>query len=241
MRRLVAELCQPRADCGDSRAAANQYHFVDGGGFEFCVAQGPLAAGEGSIDQRCDHLLELVSAEREVHGSVRAQIDLECCLLFGAQANLDGFGGCPNRLQDEWIMCAALRLVGLSGGEDPVADQLVEIIAAQVCVAGGGEYPKDAFVDTQNRDVEGPAAQVVDQDGAVLTAVDAVGQGRCCGFDDDAQAFNACESCGVLGCLALSVVELGGDRDDRSLDCLAKRCFRGLLEFLQDQRGDLFG
>ena len=44
---------------------------------------------------------------------------------------------------------------------------------------------------------------------------------------------------GVLGRLALGVVEVGGDGDDRLRDLLAELGFGGLLHLLQDEGGDL--
>ncbi len=44
---------------------------------------------------------------------------------------------------------------------------------------------------------------------------------------------------GVLGRLALGVVEVGRDRDDRLLDLLAEIGFRRFLHLLQDEGRDL--
>jgi hypothetical protein len=46
---------------------------------------------------------------------------------------------------------------------------------------------------------------------------------------------------GVLGRLALGVVEVGRDGDDRAVDLLAEVVLGGLLEVLEDERGDLLG
>src|SRR4029079_1786044 len=46
---------------------------------------------------------------------------------------------------------------------------------------------------------------------------------------------------GVLGRLALGVVEVGGNGDDGLVDLLAEMGFRGLLHLLQDEGGDLRG
>ena len=43
---------------------------------------------------------------------------------------------------------------------------------------------------------------------------------------------------GILGGLALGIVEIGGDGNDRFVDLVAQVSFRGFLEFPQDHRGD---
>ena len=100
----------------------------------------------------------------------------------------------------------SMPLSFLNSAAHPVHDALVEVVAAQAVVAGGGQHLDHAVVDVQNRDVEGAAAQVVDHDllGALL--IHAVGQGRGGGLVDDALDVQTGDLAGVLGGLALGVV-----------------------------------
>ncbi len=61
------------------------------------------------------------------------------------------------------------------------------------------------------------------------------------GFVDDAQHFKARDLAGVLGGLALGVVEVGGDRDNGLRHFLAQIAFGGFLHLLQDEGADLAG
>ena len=72
----------------------------------------------------------------------------------------------------------------------------------------------------------------------LVEAVGERGRGR---LVDDAQHLEAGDLAGVLGRLALGVVEIGGHGDDRLLDLLAEIGFGGLLHLLQDEGGDLRG
>jgi hypothetical protein len=54
--------------------------------------------------------------------------------------------------------------------DQPVHDPLVEVLAAEVGVAGGRADLEDALVELEDRDVEGAAAQVVDRDGSRVSA-----------------------------------------------------------------------
>ena len=98
---------------------------------------------------------------------------------------------------------------------------------------------EDAVGDLEHRHVERAAAEVEDQDRLVLFLVEAVGQ---CGrgrLVDDALDLETGDLAGVLGGLALVVVEVGGHRDHRAVDTLAEVCLGVGLQLLQDHRADL--
>ena len=122
---------------------------------------------------------------------------------------------------------------------EPVDDRLVEVVAAEVVVARGGLDLEDAVPDLQHGHVERAAAEVEDEDGLVRLLVEAVGQRRGGRLVDDALDVEAGDAAGVLRRLALVVVEVGGNGDDRGVDALAEVGLRVRLELLQDHRGDL--
>ena len=133
----------------------------------------------------------------------------------------------------------ALLLLELVG---QIVDQPhVEVFAAQERVAVGGLHLEHAVADFENGNIEGAAAEVVDRDGAGLLLVEAVGERGRGRLVDDAQHFEAGDLAGVLGGLALGVVEVGGNGDDGLLDLAAEIGFRRLLHLLQDEGGDLRG
>jgi hypothetical protein len=121
-----------------------------------------------------------------------------------------------------------LLLLELLG--DPVHHALVEVVTAEMRVAVGGLHLEDALADLEDRDVEGAAAEVVDRDRLVLLLVEAVGERGRRGLVDDAQHLEAGDLAGVLGRLALAVVEVRGDRDDGLRDLLAQIGLGGLLQ-----------
>ena len=131
----------------------------------------------------------------------------------------------------------ALLLLELVG---EIVDQAhVEVFAAEEGVAVGRLHLEHAVADFQDGNIEGAAAEVVDRDGAGLLLVEAVGERRRGRLVDDAQHFEAGDLAGVLGGLALRVVEVGRNGDDRLLDLGAEIGFRRLLHLLQDEGGDL--
>ena len=69
--------------------------------------------------------------------------------------------------------------------------QVVDVVAAEVGIAVGGDDFEDAVMQLQNRNIEGAAAQIVDGDDAVLLFIETVGQRRGGRFVDQAQALQA--------------------------------------------------
>ena len=118
----------------------------------------------------------------------------------------------------------------------------VEVLTAEERVARGREHLEHAVVDPQDRDVERAAAEVVDGDRLLLPVllepVRERGRRR---LVDDAEHFEARDAARVARGLALRVVEVRRDRDDRFLDLLAERFFAEFLDLAQRERGDLLG
>ena len=121
---------------------------------------------------------------------------------------------------------------------EPLDDPIVEVVAAEVRVAVGGLHFDHALADFEDRDVERAAAEVVDGDRLVLLLVEAVGQRRRGRLVDDAQDVEAGDLAGVLGGLALRVVEVRRHGDDRVGDLLAEVVLGRLLQLLQNHRRD---
>jgi len=110
-----------------------------------------------------------------------------------------------------------------------------------VRVSGSCFHLEEARVDVEHRDVEGPSAEVVDEDVLFVLFVETV-RNRCCGrFVDDAQDIQPRNDACVLGGLPLGVVEVGGDGDDGVGHFLAQLVFRNGFHLSQDHRGDFLG
>ncbi len=98
----------------------------------------------------------------------------------------------------------------------------VEVLAAEVRVAAGRLDAEHAVLDLEDRDVEGAAAEIVDGDHLALGLVEAVRERRRGRLVEDALDVEPGDAPGVLGGLALRVVEVGGHRDHRLGDRLAQ-------------------
>ena len=134
----------------------------------------------------------------------------------------------------------------LHGGEQVVDDALVPVVATELVVTAGGadldgrEAVVGVLADLEEGHVEGAATEVEDEDELVLLAlVEAVGEGRGGGLVDDAQDVEARDLTGLLGGLALVVVEVRGDGDDGVGHVLTEVGLGVALELLQDAGADL--
>ena len=115
----------------------------------------------------------------------------------------------------------------------------VEILAAEEGVAVGRLHLEHAVADLEDRDVERAAAKVVDGDRLAVVLLEPVGERGRGRLVDDAQHFKAGDLAGVLGRLALRVVEVSGNGDHRLGDGLAEIGLGGFLHLLEDEGGNL--
>jgi hypothetical protein len=209
-----------------------------------------LAGLDRAGDQFVDQRLQLGARELDVQvlrarriGRDVRQVDVG--LRAVGQLDLGLLGRFLQALQREHVLRQVDALVLLELGDDVVDDALVEVLAAQEGVAVGGQHFELLLAvdvgDLDDRDVEGAAAQVVHGDLAVALAVlvQAEGQGRGGGLVDDALDVQAGDAAGVLGGLALGVVEVRRHRDHGFRDGFAEVVFGGLLHLAQDVGGHL--
>ncbi len=241
VRLLAEQLLHHFLHFGHAGHAADQHHLVDLGGRKARVLERLL---DRLLHQIVDQRLEL--GARQLHGQVlrparvggdEGQVDLG--LGGRGQLDLGLLGRLLEALERELVAAQvdALLLLELVG---QVADQAhVEVFAAQEGVAIGRLHFEYAVADLEDRDVEGAAAEVVDRDGAALLLVESVGERGRGRLVDDAQHLEAGDLAGVLGGLALGVVEIGRHRDDGLVDRRPEMGLGRLLHFLQDEGGNL--
>ena len=116
---------------------------------------------------------------------------------------------------------------------------VVPVVAAQVGVAVGRLDLEHAVADLEDGHVKGAAAEVEHGDLFVLLLVEAVGQRSRGRLVDDAQDLEARDLAGVLGRLALGVVEIRRHRDHGLRDLLAEVGLGVGLQLAEDEGGNL--
>jgi len=171
-----------------------------------------------------------------VRGDER-QIDLG--LLRRAQLDLRLLRGFLEPLQSLPIVAQVDALVLLELVDEPVDHTLVEVVAAEVCVAVRGFHLEDTFAELEDRNVERATTEVVHGDDLVLLLVQAVREGCRGGLVDDPENLETRDLTRVLCRLALLVVEVSRNGDDRLRDLLAEVRLSIGLELLKDHCRDL--
>ena len=155
------------------------------------------------------------------------------------QLDLGLFRGFLEPLQREPVGAQVDAFLRLELVGEEIDDLGVEILAAEEGVAVGRLHLEHAVADLEDRDVERAAAKVIDRDRLAVVLVEAIGERRRGRLVDDAQHFEARDLAGVLGRLALGVVEISGDGDHRLGDVLAEKRLGGFLHLLEDEGAEI--
>ena len=245
----AGQLLHQVGDGGHAGGAADEDHVVDVGDLDAGLLDDVLERLAGALEQVLGEVLELGAGQvlvqmhralgghgqvlqRDAGGGGRGE------LLLGL------LRGLLQALQGDLVL-GQVRALGLGLLEQPVHDPLIPVVAAEAVVAGGGAHLDGGEVvlvlgDLEQGHVEGAAAQVEDQDELVLLALlQAVGQRGRGGLVDDALDVQARDLAGLLGGLALGVVEVGGHGDHRVGDLLAQVLLGVVLELHQRAGRDL--
>ena len=233
------------ADCGHAGHAAHEDDLLDVLGLEAGVLERLLDGPDGALDQVVRDLVQLGARERqlEVARAVAGECDerqVDGRRLRGGELDLGLLGLVVQPLQRHRVLGQVDALLALELGHHPVDDGLVEVVAAEVVVARGRLDLEHAVAQLEHGHVEGAAAEVEDQDGLIgAVLVEAVGERCGCRLVDDAQDVEAGDLAGVLGGLALCVVEVRRHRDHGVGHGLAEIRLGVGLELLQDHRREL--
>ena len=131
----------------------------------------------------------------------------------------------------------AVRVLEL--GDHPVDDPLVPVVTTEVRVPCGALDLEHALAELEHRHVEGPAAEIEDEDRDVVVLLQAVRERGRGGLVDDAQDLEPRDLAGLLGGLALGVAEVRGDGDDGLGDRVTEVGLGVALQLLEDARRDL--
>jgi hypothetical protein len=124
-----------------------------------------------------------------------------------------------------------------------VNETVVEVLTTQMGITGGGLDLEDALFDGKERHIESATTQVEDQNVALTLSllVETISDGSSCRLVDDTEDVETGNETGILGSLALGVVEVGRNRNDSIGDGTTEVGLGSLSHLGQDHGGDFFG
>jgi len=123
-----------------------------------------------------------------------------------------------------------------------VNDAIIEVLSTQMSVASGGFHFKDSVLDCEERHIESATTHVVDENIPLTSAffVQAIGDGCCSWFIDNAQDIETTDASGILGGLALRIVEVGWYCHNCIIHLCSKVGLGGFLHFREYHRRHFF-
>mmetsp|Transcript_25358 Transcript_25358/g.59170 ORF Transcript_25358/g.59170 Transcript_25358/m.59170 type:complete len:622 (+) Transcript_25358:339-2204(+) len=239
----VEEVLEQLLHLRDARGAADEHHLIDLRLLELGIVHHLLHGRERLLEEVNAELLEPRARERlrEVDAVVQT-LNLDAHLVLRRERALGALDLAAELLDRLLVLGRVRAVLALEDLEQVLDDAVVEILAAKVGIAGRRNHLEHAVVDGEQRDIESAAAEVEDEN--VLLArllVEAVRDGSGRRLIDDAHHVEAGDGAGILGRLALRVVEVRRHGDHGVLDFLAKELLGRLLHAAEHHRRDLLG
>src|SRR5580704_8624894 len=222
----------------NARGAPDQYDLVDLFGLQARVFERLLAGADRAVNDRLDRLLETIERNFALIFFSARQIDIELHRGLGGKRNLGLDHGLADARYRFAVRPHVESEVAANVVERDCDQQIVDIVSAEMRVAVSGNHFENAVLKLENRDIERAAAQIVNDDDAVLVLVQTVGE-RCGGrFVHQSQNIQSGDAAGVFRGLPLRVIEVCGDGDDRLGYWRPEKALGIALQLAQDEGGD---
>ena len=202
-----------------ARGAADQQNGIHVAGLLAGILQRFGDAVERGFHQRTDHGLiffarnfdfEMQGPEELGDQGLLADLDIR----FEAQLLLGFFRGPPEPRLGGRVSLAEIHAVLLFElRRQALGQQIVEVVAAEVVVAVAGQHFGDVAFHGHHRDIEGAAAEVVNERRVPRSVAVAVGQAGRGGLVEDAHHFQSGQRAGLARGVALGIRKIGGNGD----------------------------
>lgn len=222
----VEEVAEELLDLRNTGRSTDQHDLVNLALINAAVLEDLLDGLQGSAEGLAVKILETGTSERRVEVlSVEEGVNLDRGLGSVGQGALRTLASRPQATQSAGVAREIFLSFSLEFLLQMLEDVGVEVLATKVGVTGGCLDGEDTALDIKQRHIESTTTQIVDQNVTLLgglSGAETVGNGGSGRLVDDTKDIQASDGTGVLGGLALVVVEVGRDSDDGLLDLLAE-------------------
>src|SRR5690606_11866699 len=165
------------------------------------IAQYALAGAQGDINQTVDEIVVNATGKSALPGTIGSSD-----FLVVSQRVLDG-----TRLREQRLPVP--RFGALSDArllKNPVGDGTIEVVPPQGCVATSSDHAEHTLLQLHQRNVEGAATEVIDDDRSFQLFVETIGHGCCGRLTQQAQNFETRQTRGIARGFALRFIEVSG-------------------------------
>jgi hypothetical protein len=244
VRRLAAEGLGDLHDLGHAGHAAHEHELVDLVRGQLGVLETVLEGRDTTLEERITDLLHLRAGQLHVEvlrargvGRDERQVDVHG--LGGRKRDLGLLGLFLEALERHRVLAEVDAVFLFESLDEPADEGVVPVVAAEVRVAVGGLDLEDAVADLEHGHVERAAAEVEHRDFLILLLVETVGERGGRRLVDDAEHLEAGDLAGILGGLALGIVEISRNGDHGLRDLLAKVGLGVGLQLAEHESGNL--
>eukprot|EP00035_Acanthoeca_spectabilis_P019670 m.429182 g.429182 ORF g.429182 m.429182 type:complete len:312 (+) comp16972_c0_seq1:360-1295(+) len=224
------------------RRASNEHNFVDFAGLEFRFAQHGVKRFHRCFKQINVYLFKLFTCHVKCKSFSPSHIHFQCVVRFGAQSELQPLRFCPKPLPKLGGRRIPFGLARRIHPEAVIEQSPRHVLAPKMLVASNGVGSEHAALHMEQRNVQGPATPVEDDNEIDrflgMQTIRHRCRGRLAEYSEDVEASESSSlCCGV----PLSLVELDRDRHHGLRDSLPKMMLGCGFERLQHSSPHIFG
>ena len=206
-------------DLGHAGHSSDQNELVHFAFLPLGIAQAVFDRLDGALEEIVCELFELGPSQFLLYvlrsariGSDKGEIDL--VLLRGGEGYLGLFGFLFDTLNGIWLLGEINAGLSFEFTDDPFHDAVVPVVSTQMGVTVGSTHLKDTISEFKGRNVKGASTQIINGDLFILVFLKTIGQRSSGWLVDDAQHFKSGDLAGILGGIALGVIEISGNSND---------------------------
>ena len=244
---FAKEVLNNLLDCGDTGRTTHEDNLVNLVSRETCIAKCFAARLDGCADKAICQLLEFSASKgsyKVLGNTIYGHNVGEVNLCRGAARKLDFSLLCClfQTLHSHRVFAEVDAVFALEVSSQPVDNNVVEVVTAEVGIAIGRFNLKHTVAKLQNRDIEGTTTKVVHSNLHILASlVKTVCQSSSSRLVDNTANFKTCNLASLFGCLTLRVAKICGNGNNCLRNGGTEVILCGLFHLLENDSRNLLG